>query len=48
VWDTKEEYSDIEEALEGAGKPFFMTAALRDIAHKYVLRNVPVMEPWLW
>jgi hypothetical protein len=48
VWDAEEEYGGVEEALEGVGKPFFMTAALRDIAHKYELRNVPVMEPWLW
>jgi hypothetical protein len=47
VWDAEEEYGDVEEALEGAGKPFLMTAALRDVAHKYVLQNVAVMEPWL-
>jgi hypothetical protein len=47
VWDAEEEYGDVEEALEGVGKPFFMTAALRDVAHKYVLQNVVVMEPWL-
>jgi hypothetical protein len=47
VWNMEEEYNDVEEALEGAGKPFFMTAALWDVAYKYVLRNVAVMGPWL-
>jgi hypothetical protein len=43
----KEEYGDVEEVLEGAGRPYVLTAALRDIAHKYVLRNVAAMQPWL-
>ena len=47
VWNTKEEYNDVEEALEGTGKPFFMTVALRDVAQKYVLQDVVMMEPWL-
>jgi hypothetical protein len=47
VWDAEEEYGDVEEALEGASKPFFMTAALRDVVHKYVLWNVAVMGSWL-
>jgi hypothetical protein len=47
VWDVEEEYRDAEEVLEGAGRPYVFTAALRDIAHKYVLRNVAVMGPWL-
>jgi hypothetical protein len=33
VWDAKEEYGDVEEVLEGAGKSYLMTAELRDIAH---------------
>jgi hypothetical protein len=47
VWDANEEYGDVEEALEGAGKPYEMTATLRDIAHQYVLQNVAIMQPWL-
>jgi hypothetical protein len=47
VWDAEEEYGDVEEVLEGAGRPYVLTAALRDIAHKYVLRNVAAMQPWL-
>jgi hypothetical protein len=47
VWDADEEYGDVEEAVEGAGKPYIMTPALRDITHKYVLRNVAVMQPCL-
>jgi hypothetical protein len=43
----KEEYGDAEEVLEGAGRPYVLTAALWDIAHKYVLRNVAAMRPWL-
>jgi hypothetical protein len=43
VWDADEEYGDVKEALEGAGKPYVMIPALRDIAHQYVLRNVAVM-----
>jgi hypothetical protein len=44
VWDVEEEYGDTEEALEGAGKQYVMTAAVRDVAHRYVLTNVSVME----
>jgi hypothetical protein len=47
VWDADKEYGDVEEALEGAGKPYVMTTALRDIAHEYVLRNVAIMQPCL-
>jgi hypothetical protein len=47
VWDADKEYGDVEEALEGASKPYVMTAALRDIADQYVLQNVAVMQPWL-
>jgi hypothetical protein len=45
VWDAEEEYGDAEEVLEGAGKPYLMTAELRDVAHQYVLRNISVMQP---
>jgi hypothetical protein len=47
VWDAKEEYGDVEEVLEGGGKPYVMSTALRNVAHKYVLRNVSTMQPWL-
>jgi hypothetical protein len=47
VWDIEEEYSDEEEVLEGGGKPYVMSAALRDDAYHYVLTNVSVMQPWL-
>jgi hypothetical protein len=47
VWDADKEYGDVDEALEGAGKPYVMTTALRDIAHEYVLQNVAIMQPWL-
>jgi hypothetical protein len=47
VWDDDEEYGDVKEALEGTGKLYVLSSALRDIAHKYVLRNVAVMDPWL-
>jgi hypothetical protein len=33
VWDAEEEYGDVEEVLEGVGKPYLMTAELCDIAH---------------
>jgi hypothetical protein len=45
VWDADEEYGDVEEVLEGAGKPYIMNAALRDLAHQYVLTNVALMQP---
>lgn len=45
VWDAEEEYGDVEEVLEGAGKPFMMTPELRDAAHQYVLKNVAAMQP---
>lgn len=47
VWDADKEYGDAEEVLEGGAKPYIMTTALRDAAHKYVLRNMSVMQPWL-
>ena len=47
VWDADEEYGDAEEVLEGGAKPYIMTTAVRDAAHKYVLRNMSVMQPWL-
>jgi hypothetical protein len=45
VWDAKEEYGDVEEVLEGVGKPYLMTVELCDVAHQYVLRNIFVMQP---
>jgi hypothetical protein len=47
VWNADEEYGDAEEVLEGGGKPYIMSAALRDAAHKYALTNMSVMQPWL-
>jgi hypothetical protein len=47
VWNADEEYGDAEEVLEGGGKPYIMSAALRDAAHKYMLTNMSVMQPWL-
>ena len=44
VWDEDEEYEDVEEVLQGTGKEFVMTPALRDLAHQYVLMNASVME----
>ncbi len=44
VWDEDEEYGDAEEVLQGAGRPYVMSAELRDIAHQYVLSNVAIME----
>jgi hypothetical protein len=45
VWDAEEEYGNAEEVLEGAGKPYLMTAELCDVVHQYVLRNISVMQP---
>jgi hypothetical protein len=47
VWDADEEYGDAEEVLEGAGRPYVMTPALRDLAHQYTLTNIAIMQPWL-
>jgi hypothetical protein len=47
VWDADEEYGEVEKALEGAGKPYMLSFALLDVVHKYELRNVVVMQPWL-
>jgi hypothetical protein len=47
VWDADEEYGEVEEALEGPGKPYMLSSALCDVVHKYVLRNVAIMQPWL-
>jgi hypothetical protein len=43
----KEEFDDVEEVLEGAWKPYVMSAALWDAAHHYILTNVSVVQPWL-
>jgi hypothetical protein len=45
VWDAEEEYGDVEEMPEGAGKLYVMTAELRDLAHQYVLSNAAIMQP---
>jgi hypothetical protein len=45
VWDAEEEYRDVEEVLEGGGKPYMLSAALRDIAHRFVLTNMSAMQP---
>ena len=45
VWDVDKEYRVVEETLEDARKPYVLSSALRDIAHKYVLQNVAVMDP---
>jgi hypothetical protein len=45
VWDAEEEYGDAEEVLEGAEKPYLMTAELHNVAHQYVLHNISVMQP---
>jgi hypothetical protein len=47
VWEADEEYGDVEEVLEGSGKPYIMTPALQDVAHQYALTNLSVMQPWL-
>ena len=44
VWDADEEYGDAEEVLQGAGKAYVMTLALRDLAHQYVLSNASCLE----
>ncbi len=44
VWDEDKEYGDAEEVLQGGGKEFVMTPAMRDVAHEYVLSNASVME----
>jgi hypothetical protein len=45
VWDAEEEYGNAEEVMEGTRKPYLMILELRDIVHKYVLRNISVMQP---
>jgi hypothetical protein len=47
VWDAEEEYGDAKEVLEGAGRAYVMSAALRDLAHQYALKNMAIMQPWL-
>jgi hypothetical protein len=47
VWDADTEYGEVEEALEGASKPYMLSCALCDVAYKYVFQNVDVMQPWL-
>jgi hypothetical protein len=45
VWDAEEEYGDVEEVVEGAGKPYMLSPELRDLAHQYVLTNILGMQP---
>jgi hypothetical protein len=33
VWDAEEEYYEVEEALEGVGKPYLLSSVLRDIVY---------------
>ena len=47
VWDADEEYGDAEEVLKSSTKLYIMTTTLRDVARKYALRNMSVMQPWL-
>jgi hypothetical protein len=47
VWDAEEEYGDAEEVLEGTGRPYVMTASVRDLVHQYFLTNTAIMQPWL-
>jgi hypothetical protein len=47
VWDAEEEYGDAEEVLEGAGRAYVMSVALRDLAHQYALKNMAIIQPWL-
>jgi hypothetical protein len=47
VWDVEEEEGDANEVLGGVGHNFFMTLALHDFAHQYVLSNITLMSPWL-
>jgi hypothetical protein len=47
VWDAEEEYGDVEEVLEGGGKPYMLSAALRDAAYRFVLTNTSAMQPWV-
>jgi hypothetical protein len=47
VWDAEEEYGNAEEVLEGAGRAYVMSTALRDLAHQYALKNMAIMQPWL-
>ena len=44
VWDEDKEFGDAEEVLQGAGKPYMMTAELRDVAHQYVLANALIIQ----
>ena len=34
VWDANEEHSEVDEALEGANKPYMLSFVLHDVAHK--------------
>jgi hypothetical protein len=47
VWDADEEFGDTKEVAEGAGKPYVLTPQLCDLAHRYVLSNVAIMQPLL-
>ena len=44
VWDEDKEFGHAEEVLQGAGKPYMMTAELRDVARQYVLANASIMQ----
>lgn len=45
VWDAEKEFGDMEEALEGAGKPYMLSFALQDTTYQHVLQNVASCNP---
>jgi hypothetical protein len=47
MWDANEEYGDAKEVPKGGRKPYVMSTALRDAAHKYALTNMSMIQPWL-
>lgn len=47
VQNADEKYRDVEEVLEGVGTTYVVSTTLQDVAHKYALQNLSVMQPWL-
>jgi hypothetical protein len=46
IWNAKKE-GDVGEVLKGVGQKHWMTLALCDLAHQWILTNISLMSPWL-
>ncbi|KAL3699461.1 hypothetical protein R1sor_017483 [Riccia sorocarpa] len=46
MWDADEDEGVLGEVLEGASEPYTLTEELRDIAHRFILKNKECLHPF--